>query len=109
MNPKPELDPIKLRNKKAVIIQNSEKYPLDKCFLTYEGLVRYLDKELETHAGNVFNRENFEELRKTMSLVDKVCKYIFVNKNYLDNLREKKVIRKGSYLDKMLQEVVIED
>ncbi|MFW6282658.1 MAG: hypothetical protein ACOC1P_01210 [Minisyncoccales bacterium] len=104
-----EKDSQKLRNRKAVIIQNNKDYPIDKLFITYEGLVRYLDKKLEKQVSYISQGFFDNELMNIMEVIEEICNSIMIDKNYLNRLRQQKTIRKGSYLDKMLDEVVIED
>ena len=103
-----ETDPQKVRNRKAKIIQNNKNYPIDKNFITYEGLLRYLDKRLEKQVSYISQGFFDNELVNIMEVVEEICNSIKIDKNYLNKLREQKIIRKGSYLEKILDEIVIE-
>lgn len=97
-------DNIKLRNKKARKIQFLYSYPR-VFFNTYEELVCFIDRELESEASSIYWGNPSQEFIKIIDLVDELCKSIYIGKNYLEKLRESKIITKGSLLDRMLEEI----
>ena len=98
-----ETDSERIRNKKARKIQLIFNYP-ENPFNNYNSLINHLDKKLEEQVSFVYQGFFDTKLIRIMEVVDELCNSINIDRDYLNKLREQKIIRKGSYLDKMLEE-----